>query len=221
MAAIEHRFSPYTDNGGTAVGIAGKDSCVLIADTRLSKGYSIHTRNNSKVTPLTSKCVIASCGMKADAITLHKVLKIQITMYQHQHRKEPNITAIAQMLSTRLYSKRFFPYYTFNILAGVDDDGVGACYHYDAIGSFERVEYTTSGSGSSLSHPVVDAIVQQNNLKPEARRVGELNTAEIMDLCRDTMTSTGERDIYTGDACDIWVIDANGARCEKFQLKKD
>ena len=51
---------------------------VVAADTRLSQGYSIHTRDCSKVTQLTDKCVIASCGMKADAITLHKHLKARM-----------------------------------------------------------------------------------------------------------------------------------------------
>ena len=38
--------------------------------------------------------------------------------------------SIAQMLSTMLYSRRFFPFYTYNILAGLDSEGTAYnnCY---------------------------------------------------------------------------------------------
>ena len=66
--------SNFVSRGSTG----GEDFVVVAADTRLSQGYSIHTRDCSKVTQLTDKCVIASCGMKADAITLHKHLKARM-----------------------------------------------------------------------------------------------------------------------------------------------
>jgi hypothetical protein len=34
--AIERRFSPYSDNGGSLVAIAGEDYAIIASDTRLS-----------------------------------------------------------------------------------------------------------------------------------------------------------------------------------------
>lgn len=42
-------FSPYSDNGGTILAIAGKDFSVIAGDTRQSEGYSIQTRYARKV----------------------------------------------------------------------------------------------------------------------------------------------------------------------------
>merc|ERR1711920_699154 len=148
----------------------------------------------------------------------HKQLKTRIVMYEHKHMRSPSVTAIAQMLSTVLYQKRFFPYYTFNVLAGVDDAGEGAVYHYDAIGSFERVPYTTSGSGSSLVMSVLDCQIQKGNQTIETPALGK---DKIVDLAKDVMSSVGERDIHTGDAGEIFLVTPAGVNMEPFDLKKD
>jgi 20S proteasome subunit beta 6 len=39
------------------------------------------------------------------------------------------LKAIARMIQTMLYAKRFFPYYVYNILGGIEEDGesIAAC----------------------------------------------------------------------------------------------
>lgn len=33
------------------------------------------------------------------------------------------LRAIARLIQTMLYARRFFPYYVYNILGGIEDDG--------------------------------------------------------------------------------------------------
>jgi len=215
----ECRFSPYIDNGGTAIGISGKDFSVLVGDTRCSMGFNIQTRHSSRLTQLTSKCVIASGGMQAERETLHRILKMRIAQYKHAHRKEPTTNAVAAMLSTILYYKRFFPYYTFNIVAGVDEEGKGAVYSYDAIGSYDRVDYTSTGSGSGLIYPVLDcALKGEHRLNVPTEDMSKL---DAVDLAKDAISGATERDIYTGDSAEVAIIDSTGVTIEMLELRKD
>lgn len=59
-------------------------------------------------------------------------------MYLHEHLKPMSTNAVAQLVSTMMYHKRFFPYYTATILAGLDQDGKGVVYSYDPIGHMEK-----------------------------------------------------------------------------------
>ncbi|KAG6483934.1 proteasome subunit beta type-1 [Zingiber officinale] len=213
----------YENNGGTCVAIAGSDYCVIAADTRLSVGYSIYTREFSKICNLADKCVLATSGFQGDMKALQKNLAARHLIYQHQHNKQMSCPAMAQLLSNTLYYKRFFPYYTFNILGGLDSDGKGCVFTYDAVGSYERVGYSAQGTGAGLIIPVLDNQLKSPSplLLPAKDAVTPLSEAEAVDLVKDVFASATERDIYTGDKVEIVVINASGIRQELMELRKD
>lgn len=218
QALREHRFSPYDNNGGSSLAICGDDFCVIASDTRLAQGYSILSRKTSKARKLTDKCVIATGGCFTDITTLHKTLDTRIKMYKHAHGTDMSPTAVAQMLSTTLYGRRFFPFYAFNIVGGIDKDGKGAVFTYDAVGSYERVRSAAQGAGQKLMIPLLDNLMERKNRTDKGSPPTQ---AEVIDVVKEAFITAGERDIYTGDAIEIFVITAAGVTCELFALKKD
>lgn len=71
-----------------------------------------------------------------------------------------------------LYGRRFFPYYVYNILGGIEEDGAshtssltaplirrpgsGAVYSFDPVGSYEREACRAAGAAQSLVQPFLD-----------------------------------------------------------------
>ncbi len=220
MAPTERKeqFNPYMDNGGTVLAIAGKNFCLLGGDTRVSQGYTILSRSTSKITQLTRTAAIATSGMRSDIAKFHKTILIRVKDYEYKMHKEPSLQALAFLISKELYSHRFFPYYTFNLLGGLDEKGVGGIFGYDAIGSFERLTYGAVGSGGQLVVPVMDNQLKgHNRIKEEPCDTLEKGKNILLDV----MNSCAERDIYTGDQLEMVSITADGVTSEFSPLRAD
>ena len=189
------------------------------ADTRISNGYSILSRKQSKTTQLTSKCVITSAGMVADVETLHKNLLFDIKQYKMANKgREPSVEALASKLSNFLYGRRFMPYYAFNLLCGLDKDGKGAVFGYDAVGSYDKLTYGVQGSGNSLGAPILDNQFVGHNFLV---KVLPKDVQETENTAKDIINSIAERDIYTGDGVEIVTVTKDGVTVKREAVRRD
>jgi len=202
--------------------VEARIQCTAILRFQTGEGAST-TREDSKICKLADKAVMASSGFQADVNALQKHLAARHLTYQHQHNKQMSCPAMAQLLSNTLYYKRFFPYYAFNVLGGLDSEGKGCVFTYDAVGSYERVGYSSQGSGSTLIMPFLDNQLKSPSplLLPAQDAVTPLSESEAVDLVKTVFASATERDIYTGDKLEIVVLNAGGIHREYMELRKD
>lgn len=216
-----NRWSPYTDNGGTVGAIAGKGFVILAGDTRLSGDYCVHMRDDhTKIFQLTSGTYLASSGMQGDRLQLQQVLKYRIQWYRFSNGgRTPTTNAIAKLVFTLLYQRRFFPYYAFSMIVGFDEEKYGVCYHYDVIGSTEPRTYATSGSASTFVEPLLDCLLQNKQLIGNLPK--SVSQEEALNMLKTAFVGATERDIFTGDAVEFHIITPEGVTTELFPLRRD
>ncbi|KAI8954797.1 N-terminal nucleophile aminohydrolase [Xylaria longipes] len=234
----EHRFNPYTDNGGSTLAIAGADFAIVAGDTRLTSGYSINTRYAPKIFKIggstssqdDANILLSVVGFAADGEALKERLDTACKMYRYRHGKPMSISACAKRLSTILYQKRFFPYYVHAILGGIDEDGTGAVYSYDPVGSYEREQCRAGGAAASLIMPFLDNQVNFKNQYIPGSGVGHelqererepLPRSEVEVLVKDAFDSAVERHIEVGDGLQMMIITKDGIEERLLPLKKD
>jgi len=217
----ERRFSPYSDNGGSVVAIAGEDYAVIASDTRLSgHGYAILSREQPKLFKLSNTTVLGTTGCWCDILTFCKVAEMRIKTYYHTHNSRMSTPAVAQMTSTMLYHKRFFPYYISNILAGLDNEGRGVVYSYDPVGHCEKNMYRAGGSACTLLQPLLDNQVGKKNMFG-VDKTKKISMEEAISIIHDVFISAAEREIHTGDGLCFNIITKDGIRVETLPLRRD
>eukprot|EP01086_Lenisia_limosa_P009447 TRINITY_DN3286_c0_g1_i1.p1 TRINITY_DN3286_c0_g1~~TRINITY_DN3286_c0_g1_i1.p1 ORF type:complete len:223 (-),score=30.64 TRINITY_DN3286_c0_g1_i1:184-852(-) len=214
----ERGFEPYDNHGGTCIAIAGKDYCIIGADTRMSTGYSILSRKASKLYELSPKIIFAGSGCQGDRDAFQKLLVQKRIKYKQQHFKEMGLDATAQVVSRQLYGRRLFPYYVFSITGGMNEKGEGVVYAYDAVGSYHAEGWCCTGTGSALVIPLLDSLLGKET---RTAPIVDHTLEQSLEIFKQAFTSCGERDIFTGDYVEILIITKDETRREVFELKFD
>merc|ERR1712000_720058 len=102
----QHGFYPYTDNGGSTLGITGATFAIMAGDTRSTSGYNINSRMVPKLFLIGgegpshkgAKIVLSVVGYAADGDALKERLDTIVKMYKYQHGKDMSVSACAQRL---------------------------------------------------------------------------------------------------------------------------
>eukprot|EP00968_Pinguiococcus_pyrenoidosus_P020042 scaffold2269_cov221-Pinguiococcus_pyrenoidosus.AAC.11 len=217
----------YEDNGGSLCAVSGPDFCVLAADTRVCHGYSILSRNHSRILFLGPSTAIGSCGCQSDTAQLWRFLQQQLQRFRWEGRRHgdldwgpaPDVHSMVALLAQALYRRRGAPFYVQNVIAGLNRAGQGRTYCFDPLGSYEAVPVACVGAGRPLLQPILDRLVCTTEGKKLVLR--DLSADGVVEKVKQAFQAAAERDISIGDELEIAVIMKQPAMTDADQDEQD
>ncbi len=193
-------------HGTTTVGLVAGDKVVLAADKRATAGYFIASRKVKKIVRITDYAAMTISGLVADAQTLADIVREEARLYEIMYGVRPSVKWIATLLSTILFSSKWFPYLVQLIVGGYD--AKPRLYTLDLYGSVTEEKYTATGSGSPVAIGVIESEYRDN-----------LSVDEAVSLAAKAVRAATLRDVASGDGIDVMILGRDGVEERFIPLK--
>jgi len=183
--------------GTTILGIVCKDGVVMAGDRRVTMGQSlISSKDYNKVYPINDYLLYAGCGSATEAQKVAKILTAELRLKQLHSKSRPTVKQAASLLSNIQVQSSAF------ILAGLDEDGI--CSLYEVTGGFLKyIDDYTASVGSGM--PFVLGFLERQYKKG-------LSIKEGIELAKEAIKSSTQRDSASGNGIDIFTITKEGIK---------
>ena len=112
MSIMEH-------NGSAVIAMCGKNCVGIASDTRLGAGAETVATDFEKVFLMNKKIMLGMSGLATDIVTLKRTLEWRLKGYKLRENRDMSVKTFSHLLSTMLYEKRFGPYFTEPVIAGL------------------------------------------------------------------------------------------------------
>jgi len=187
-------------SGTTILGIVCKDGVVMASDRQVTMGSLVSDKNFSKSNQINDYLVVSWAGMVSGAQRLSKLIAAELKLKELRSKSRPSIKQAANLTSSISYSTirqpSIFPNIVSTVVGGFNEDGTTELYTIGPDGSIIKVEdYQSTGSGMTF----VLGLLERQYKKG-------LSIKEGVELAKEALLSSTQRDVYSGYGIDIFAI---------------
>ena len=180
--------------GTTTIGLVCKDGVVLATERRATAGSFISNKQTQKLFKIDENIGITIAGLVGDAQVLTRYLKAEVSLYRLRRSAPLTAEGAATLLANILSGNRFYPYYAWLILGGVDQKG-SHVFSVDPAGGCIEDRFVSVGSGSTIVYGLLEEGYSR-----------DMSTSDGVDLALRGLTAAMKRDSASGDGYLVNVI---------------
>lgn len=191
--------------GTTILGIVCKDGIVMAADRQVTAGHTVMMKNEKKVVQVNDYVVASWCGNAADAQRMGKLISAELKLKELRSKSRPTIKQAANLTGAISFSNirqpSMIPSIVGTLVGGFNEDGTVELYTIEPAGGVYKVEDFDANFGSGM--PYVLGLLERQYKK-------DLSVKEGIELAKEALKSSTQRDVGSGYGIDIFKITKEG-----------
>lgn len=189
------------------VGIVCKEGIIMGADRRVTAGSIIWSKAEQKVKKINNYLVISWTGGAADAFLSEKVIAAELRLKELSTKVRPSIKEAAHMIGMMLYrnirTPSMIPHIVGVLVAGFDEDGSIELYTIEPAGGVYPIKDYDANFSSGM--PYILGLLERQYKK-------DMTIKEGIELAKECMKSSTQRDSASGNGIDIFTITKDGIK---------
>jgi proteasome beta subunit len=202
--------------GTTILGIVCKDGVVMASDRQSTAGQSIVLdKNAEKVKKVNDYLVMSGCGVASDIYRIPKLLAAELRLKELRSKSRPSVKQSASLLSNINYEgirkPSMIPQQAGFLIAGFNENGPCELYSIMPDGATREVDDYDANAGSGM--PYVLGLLERQYEK-------DLSIEQGIELAKEALKSSTQRDTASGCGIDIFTITKEGIKKEVEQTIK-
>jgi len=193
--------------GTTILGIVCKDGVVMAGDRQTTAGNLVFNKRSEKVIQINDYLVVSWTGGVADSQRLRKLIAAELKLKELRSRSRPTIRQAAHLTSTITYSQvrqpSMIPNIVGSLVCGFNEDGTFELYTIEPAGGIIKVEDYDANLGSGM--PYVLGLLERQYKEG-------MNVKEGIELAKEAIKSSTQRDTGSGYGIDVFTITKDGIK---------
>lgn len=189
------------------VGIVCKDGIIMGADRRATAGNIVMSKVAQKVVPVNEYILASWTGGVADAQLTHKIIAAELKLKELKTKSRPTVKEAANLLAMMVYrgirTPAMIPSIVGMLIGGVNEDGTTELYTIEPAGSIVKVEDYDANFSSGM--PYILGLLERMYKK-------DLSVKEGVELAKECLKSSTQRDIGSGNGIDVFSITKDGIK---------
>lgn len=189
------------------VGIVCKDGVVMGADRRVTAGNIIMSKNEKKLETINDYLAVSWTGGAADARVSKKIIAAELKLKELKTKSRPSIKESANLIGMMFYrnirAPSMLPHIVGALVAGFDEDGETSLYTIEPAGGVIKVEDYDANFSSGM--PYILGLLERQWKK-------DLTVKEGIELAKECLKSSTQRDTASGNGIDVFSITKDGIK---------